>query len=214
MSEVLTDYIVGLDLGQASDYSAMAVLERRTPRDDQPVTHAIRHLKRWPLGTPYPRIVDDVSELLYSRPLLEADLVVDQTGVGRPVLDLFRAEIDSSRLKPVVVTAGQTATLAEDGSWHVPKKELVSALQVLLQARTLAIARELELAEVLVRELQMFRVKITAAGNESFEACERDHDDLVLAVAFAAWRSRRTTPSFPEDHEPAILWTQRGKRYY
>ena len=33
-------------------------------------------------------------------------------------------------------------------------------------------------------ELQQFRVKITAAANETFEAWwERDHDDLVLALA-------------------------------
>ena len=44
-------------------------------------------------------------------------------------------------------------------------------------------------AEVLVRELSTFRAKVNiATGNESFEAWRsRDHDDMVLAVALAAW---------------------------
>lgn len=37
-------------------------------------------------------------------------------------------------------------------------------------------------------ELEAFRVKVTASANETFGAWrERDHDDLVLATALAAW---------------------------
>jgi hypothetical protein len=47
-------------------------------------------------------------------------------------------------------------------------------------------------AETLEMELQNFRVKITAAANETFEAWrERDHDDLVLALALAAWHAEK-----------------------
>ena len=61
-------------------------------------------------------------------------------------------------------------------------------MQVLLQSRRLQVARGLPMASVLVRELETFRVKITSSANETFEAWrERDHDDLVLAVAMAAW---------------------------
>jgi hypothetical protein len=43
-------------------------------------------------------------------------------------------------------------------------------------------------ASALAEELAAFRVKITLAGNETFEAWrERDHDDLVLAVAMALY---------------------------
>ena len=69
-------------------------------------------------------------------------------------------------------------------------------LQVLLQSGRLRIARELEHAETLQKELAAFRVKVTAAGNETFEARrERDHDDLVLAVALAAWLGERQGPT-------------------
>jgi len=40
-------------------------------------------------------------------------------------------------------------------------------------------------------------VKVTTAGNETFEAWrERDHDDLVLAVGIAAWVAERGVSKF------------------
>jgi hypothetical protein len=61
-------------------------------------------------------------------------------------------------------------------------------IQVPLQNRRLQIAEGLPLTSVLADELAAFRVKITLAGNETFEAWrERDHDDLVLAVAMALY---------------------------
>ena len=49
---------------------------------------------------------------------------------------------------------------------------------------------------VIPTKLQAFRVKVTAAGNETFEAWrKRDHDDLVLAVACAAWLAEKGTRS-------------------
>ena len=51
---------------------------------------------------------------------------------------------------------------------------------------------ELPEAEILVAELKAFSVKITQAGNETFESWrERDHDDMVLAVAMALWLAER-----------------------
>ena len=78
-------------------------------------------------------------------------------------------------------------------AFHVPKKELVTTLQGVLQARRLQIARGLPEAAALVRELQQFQVKITAAAHETFGVW-RDvhHDDLVLAVALACWWAERT----------------------
>jgi hypothetical protein len=74
----------------------------------------------------------------------------------------------------------------------VPKKDLVATLQTALGTRRLRIAEELPLAAVLMKELEMFRVKVTADRNETFGAWrERDHDDLVLAAAFAVWYASR-----------------------
>jgi len=80
----------------------------------------------------------------------------------------------------------------------VPKKELVASLQVLLQTRRLKVAKTLPEAATLVRELETFRVKVTEAANETFGAWrEGQHDDLVLAVALAAWMGERCLPEGP-----------------
>ena len=50
-------------------------------------------------------------------------------------------------------------------------------------------------AATLVRELQNFQVKLTAAANETFGVWrEGQHDDLVLAVALACWWAERNPP--------------------
>jgi hypothetical protein len=217
-------YFVGLDLGQASDFTALAVLERTSspdpsdswgemvrvrqhwsgiemvPAREAPPkrerSFAIRHLERFPLGTSYPAIIARVVQLCAEPPLTGATLVVDQTGVGRAVVDMIRAAGPKARIRPITITAGQ-AVVPDGAGWHVPKKELVSVLQVLLQSRRLQVARRLPMASVLVKELESFRVKITTSANETFEAWrERDHDDLVLAVALAAWAGQQGVKQF------------------
>ena len=181
----ITD-IVGLDLGQQADPSALAVLER-TEHPNGRAIYACRHLQRWHLGTPYPQMVDETVALLSRRELRDVTLVVDQTGVGRAVVDLFRLQVHCP-FRPVTITSGANVSRLEDGEIHIPKKDLVATLQVLLGGRRLQIAASLPEAKLLVKELQNFQVKITAAANEIFGAWRSgQHDDLVLAVAMAAW---------------------------
>jgi len=44
-------------------------------------------------------------------------------------------------------------------------------------------------AEVLIRELNDFRVQYTPVGNIAFNARAGRHDDLVLALSIAIWRA-------------------------
>jgi hypothetical protein len=114
-------------------------------------------------------------------------LAIDATGVGAPVVDLFKRETVKAELKPIQIVGG--ANVSEDfGMTRVPKRDLVSVVQVALQNRTLKIASELAEAENLARELQNFSVKITDSANDVYGAWrEGTHDDLVLAVALALW---------------------------
>src|SRR5260370_1688354 len=51
---------------------------------------SLRGLKRYELGTRYPVIVEDVARLIAAQPhRLETALVIDRTGAGAPVSDLF-----------------------------------------------------------------------------------------------------------------------------
>jgi hypothetical protein len=77
----------------------------------------------------------------------------------------------------------------ERGGFRVPKLDLVSSVQLLLQTSRLKVAASLLEAETLRRELLNFRVKIdpkTASDSYSHWR-EGMHDDLVLATAMTCW---------------------------
>lgn len=189
------DYIIGVDLGQAHDYTALTVLEKEA------TAYKVRHLERLKLGTPYPEQVERVTRLYQDvsalPELLEQDkrprLVVDQTGVGRPVVDMLR-EAGHGSLYAVSITGGDTVT-REKRDYRVPKRELVSVLQVLLQSDRLGVAAGLPEAGTLSREMLAFKVKFSPTGHDSYgnDWRENDHDDMVLAVALAAWVGERGT---------------------
>ncbi len=187
-------YFAGLDLGQMSDYTALAVLERTKHGEEERCVrrYAVRHLERWPLRTPYPNIVAAVVKRYGAGPLTGSVLTVDRTGVGVAVYDMLRVARPAARMIPITITGGAHAAFA-DGCWSVPKRELAGVLQVLLGTRRLQVSPALELAQPLARDMATFRVKVNlATGSESFEAWrERDHDDLVLAVALACWFGER-----------------------
>lgn len=185
-------FFVGLDLGQAQDYTALAVLERIENGE-----YHVRHLERFKLGTPYPAVVERVRRLMLTRPLLNRSvLVVDRTGVGAPVVDMFRRE----NLRPIAITiTGGNSVSSGEGGYHVPKRDLVSTLQVLFQTGRLKVAAELPEARLFVDELLNFHVKIDArTAHDSYGAWrEGTHDDLVLAVALAAWYGERQKKMAP-----------------
>lgn len=215
--------LVGVDLGQQRDYTAISVTERvhaptgreiegerwdsrleayfaaRVP--EMAVEYRVRHLERPALGTPYTEIAQRILELVKTLGG-EPALVVDATGVGRPVMDMLfkelRGGLKGTTIKvtpcPVTITGGDSASRNPDGGgWRVPKRDLVSAALVLLQNGRLKIAEALPLRETLVRELLNFRVKINiSTAHDSYEAWrEGDHDDLVLSVALACWAGER-----------------------
>jgi hypothetical protein len=188
-----SSYFAGLDLGQAKDYSALAIAETEGQTKDR--VYLIRHLQRWALQTSYPTICADTTSMLKREPLISARLIADATGVGRPVVDLLKQGFSSRRLHAVSITGGNTENKEEqpDGStyWNVPKRILVSTIQVLLQTQRLKIAPELAEAPTLARELQNFQVKITDSAQDTYGAWrEGAHDDLVLAVALACWAAK------------------------
>lgn len=185
-------YFLGLDLGQAQDYTALTILERQGS-DESAVFHA-RHLRRFALGTKYPAIVAHVASLFKLPPLNRLDspsvLAVDATGVGTPVVDMLHRENMRAWLRAIIITGGDTVTYDADFV-RVPKRLLVSTVQVALQTGRLKIAPELSEAATLVRELLNFQVKITDHAHDTYGAWrEGTHDDLVLAVALALWAGK------------------------
>lgn len=186
-------YSAGLDLGQATDYSALAIAERiPPPQPGGKATYHVRYLERLKLGMPYPEQVAHVKRLLEMPPLKgHVTLALDYTGVGRPVADMFRQARIPCRLYLIGIHGGEKVLWDDtDRSLvRVPKRDLVAVVQVLLQSGRLKIAEALPEAQTLVKELLHFRVTIDPATAHDRYSAWRDghHDDLVLAVALACW---------------------------
>jgi hypothetical protein len=150
----------------------------------------VRHVERLPLRMAYPDQVAYLRSILMAPELPRgAELVVDMTGVGRPVFELFERD----GLKPVVVviTGGLEEVRAGAAEFRVPKITLVSRLQAALHAGELKFAVGLAEEPALRQELGEFRMRFSDAGRAQFGAREGRHDDLVLALACALWRAQR-----------------------
>lgn len=201
-------YTIGLDLGQSQDFSALAVVEHvwSLPpgvsdesrfRSDVHHHHEfhVRALRRWPLGTSYVSVTDDVCQTMRSPEFRDcATLLYDATGVGRAVGDLMDEKFRDHRLRspqPVTITA--------------PIKEnLVSTILVALQRGRLKMAAGIPLGEELLDELQLFQQKIRQSGATSYEFNRKGegHGDLasalMVALRWGEWLPGRSMMRFVE----------------
>jgi hypothetical protein len=188
-------YFLGLDLGQRADFTALVGL-MRTEVPGAPYRarfrYEVRGVRRWPLNTPYTAVAQDVAALVADGPLAGCTLGVDWTGVGQGVYEIVLAARPNALVRPVYITAGH-AVRDEGVRYFVPKMELVGVVAALLDGGRLAIPPTVPQAATLGRELQAFKAKVTAAGNETAAADwrTRQHDDLVLGLAIAAWLGER-----------------------
>jgi hypothetical protein len=193
-------YIFGLDLGQAQDYSALVLVERTPPYRDEtpmltpvtvPARYQVVYAYRWALGTNYPHIIRGVLTRMHRAPVHgQGRLVLDRTGVGAPVADLFR----KTGLRPIPVHVHGGAEMSHGPlGFNVPKRDIVGAVQVLLQQSRLDFAKRMPLMGQLFQELQTFRAKIdTVTAHDSYSAWrEQDHDDLCFALALVCWWGER-----------------------
>lgn len=188
---------VGLDLGQRQDYSALAVVERFDPRRIQEEgaagreTLVIRHLERMALGTPYVEVTRRVAEVM-GRPAMERAqrLVVDATGVGMPVVEMLVGARMRCTVTPVLITGG-FGEHSDGRVWHVPKVDLLSGLQGLLERGELKIARRMRERGTFERELLMVQARVKRERVRMGAEGSGAHDDLVIAVALACWAGRK-----------------------
>ena len=184
--------------------------------------YACGHLERYPLNESYPdQAKRTVATLHHLRETIDRRgggrlfLCLDATGVGLAVADLFReADLAGATFAGIVITGGDAAHPDGRGGWRTPKRDLVAAVQILLQSRRLKVAASLPAAATLEQELRGFRAKITLAGHDQFGAGEdwrsAPHDDLVLALAVAAWYGEAVLTGLPvavhEALERSFAW--------
>jgi len=202
-------FFAGMDLGQRQDYTAIAVVERRdlvraflTPQFD---SIAVRHVERLALGTPYPAVVARMREIMQSDALRgDCSLTVDATGVGVPVVEMLRAGRLGCEICAVTMTGGEREH-GHGGGFSVPKRDLIAGVQVLLEKGELRIARDLRGARMLLRELMDVQARTKSNGGTRVGADGHgEHDDLVIALALACWKAKRTRALFGAGRLPGI----------
>lgn len=220
-------FLLGADLGQSPDPSAIAILEEKLLMLEKGNVNQLneqlagggkikvlskldcRHLERIPLGTPYPRVLDRCQAWLKHPELAEeAVFLLDYTGVGHPVYDFAR----DRGMAPIGINIhGGRELVATPQGYNVPKRDLVSITLMMFESGRLELSDKDPFTPVLRQELINFSMKIKAGGKTSYEAWrEGEHDDLVLALAIACWyahytgggEQRMIRMSRPQDWDP------------
>lgn len=195
-----------MDLAALQDFSALVVIEakgtmrmvewigpdsevglpttKRRPVEMMPLGQVdVRYVEIFPHGMKYKDIHLSLHQRLARVPTPRY-FVVDQTGVGNGVIEIF------DDLSPIGITfiPNGAPTLVAPQRYRVAKRDLIGIPQVLFQNEVLRIGESVPNAEMLVKQLLAFKMKISASGHDSYEAMqERDHDDLVNALAMGCW---------------------------
>ncbi len=228
-------HMVGVDLGQQHDYTAISVMERTyietgelfnadywlngkrryAAREKVRLEYHVRHLERPPLGTSYVAVVDRVVELVKA---LDGNLIlaVDHSGVGRPVYDMLRPALarelkDTAHtvtLCPITKHGGDAVSRQSGGAgYRTPKRDVINSALVLFQSHRLKIAKGLELRETLVDELLNYRIKIDPKTAHDSYTAYRDYtnDDLVISVALSCWVGERRLGKIDTIPRPDVI---------
>jgi hypothetical protein len=184
-------FYVGLDLGQRRDYTALTIIEKLfrpfwgdewlyAGKNEKGTTrYTVRAIERIRLATPYPEIVDWVKGIVTHPHLLKrCTLTVDATGVGAPVVDLLRRANLNCNLVPITIIGGSTNTHYNPVTGSVPRAQLLTNLQLMIQQDQLEVADTCGQASALQQELRHLKLDGTIHGQ---------HDDISIALALSAW---------------------------
>jgi hypothetical protein len=216
MGEANTTPIVGVSLGHRHEKTAISVVERTyvptgeafnargyrgelEARQAVAVEYRVRHLERHGPPSRYASVARRVPEIAdeIGRDFV---LVVDVTATGRSAYALLYQELRLAlegtgirfRHTPITVSgAAGGVSMSPDAGWLVPRRDLISASQILFDEAQLRIAEALELAGALRDELLAFKPVAKKPGDDLEGWREGKDDDLVLAVATSVWAAQR-----------------------
>jgi hypothetical protein len=201
--------VLGLDLGQRRDPTALTVVEAVAEPTGRAVhvghvagwgacdrcyperedIFYVRDIGRLPLGTKYPVVGQRVAEVVFelNRRGLKPYLLADATGVGVAGLDIVRAAlVDADVLVSAVTFTGGDKLRGNLGSPEIsmPKAVLVSRLQALLQTGRVRMPDNSR-THALAEELARYEVRISESANLQAGAFGAAHDDLATALGLA-----------------------------
>ncbi len=170
---------LGWDVGKSVDSSIIAVVAH----DGNPAMYWVRRIVKLPKGMSYDLQVKAVRELFFQ--YQSPRLIIDRTGVGQPICDMIVA----AGLQPVQVclTGGDCVSTPEPGKVNLPKKDMVASITTVIQEHRLKVVRGCENVETFRTELKNFQLKVSASGQNSYNAAPGQHDDTITAVGLCLW---------------------------
>ncbi len=160
--------VAGIDWARYSDYTAVIAL---AVGESHCRVIAMDRFNRMGWDSQIAR----VTEFLRTHRVTAA--LADSTSIGDPLLEQLRARLWES---------GVDVSVEGYGFTNASKRDLIEHLALKFAHRSIAIPND----EQLLRELQYFEYELTESGNVRMNAASGQHDDLVIALALAAYQSR------------------------
>ena len=161
-------------------------------QDADPVMQSrylVRYASRLTLGTSYPMVALFIADMLCNERFArkECRVLIDVTGVGRPVYDDLKQEIKRReetqhiQLKPITFSHGEKYNKS---TGVLAKAYLVSRLQSLFQGDRVD-APDTPEVRAMIQELLVYEIKVSEDGKDTYGAVVGKHDDLATALGLA-----------------------------
>jgi phage FluMu gp28-like protein len=152
---------IGIDWARYFDFTAVAVLGQG---EDAAHLVELRQFNR----QSWPDMVAEAAEIARRHP--NAVVAADGTGTGDPVTGMLLDLLPGRVVKSIRFDAST-------------KRDLIEGLRMRLERRQISLPSHPEL----IKQLKHFRTTVSAAGNRRMNAPSGYHDDLVIALALAAY---------------------------
>ncbi len=187
-------YVTGVDLAASVDWSCLATVDVATGQ-----LVAFDRFRG--------NYMDQIPRILETaRRFNDALLVVDETGVGRPVLDAIRMILGRSRDPDDVPRAGGIRRQRSDVLGVVltseRKQDLVQGLALAIERKRVRIPAS---CRELLGELELYGYELLASGRVRYSAPAGHHDDAVVALALAVHAIPRAARSAPEYRDAHLI---------
>jgi phage FluMu gp28-like protein len=162
------EYFAGLDFGKLQDYSVLTVLRREAN------TLKLVYMHQFSLETPYTQVI---GHLIRANQRFQFRCVlVDQTGVGEPVLEEIRNQ-------GLYTVKGLTFTVQS-------KEDLLTGLKIAMEQNRIAIPYD----RLLCQQINEQQYEYSKSGHLQFNHPQHCHDDMLWALALATAGITRTPP--------------------
>lgn len=178
--------IIALDPAQLRDWSAIAVVDMHMVSEKRQFNYDLVAMNRRQ-GLPYDQIVEWTSGVLKRPEFMRGqppEFVLDATGVGVAVNDMFRAK--RIRTRAVTITSGN-ALNRQEATIHLGKARLIGTFLSAFDAGKVHANPNMPIWPALEQEMLSFRAEMSEQGHAKFEAPPGEHDDMLFALALAVW---------------------------